>query len=318
MKYLILLSCALLVGCPKESNSPLMKTWKSRVMYASVENQGKHYIIGGWDGKNLYNGVWTYSDSGLKYIGQAPWEPRCYFCAVSFHEEIYIFGGYHYGEPSHVYGDIWKSKDGAVWELLTTNPSWEAREHYGVVVFNDKIFLFGGVTYLNPVPPNSLRAFSDVWCSDDGLNWTCVNFRAPWGERRGFSFGVKAGYIWLWGGWDSADNLYNDVWKSKDGATWELVANTTPWRPRGNCYGCVWQDKLWVFGGCVSKDVETCNDVWCSEDGIIWERKEDMPVALAGQNPIIYPDKIVIIGGFSYVPETVFYDDCFVYDGRWR
>lgn len=327
MRAIILLICALFCilfcGCKERKSvdfvEPAPKNFY-RTMFASVVHNGNAYIIGGWDGKApLKNDVWRLSNRGEweQICKSAPWKSRCYFSAESFNDYIYIFGGYAYVPPSMVYKDIWRSRDGITWEQCT-NPPWEAREHYGVVVKNNSIILFGGVTYLDPPPGTTLRAFSDVWKFNDE-NWTLINTRAPWGERRGFSYGVLGDFIYLWGGWDSYNNLYNDVWRSRDGTTWKRVTGNAPWCPRGNCHGCVFENRLWIFGGCVDDKVTACSGVWSSDDGVIWTEHEKPPWdSRAGVHPIIIDDTLLIISGFQYQPNKIFYQDIWKFrKGGW-
>lgn len=297
-----------------------------RSMYATTENQGKHYILGGWGNNDrLYNDVWE-SDDGIVWrcvCAKAPWIERCYFSAVSFRERIWLAGGFLFSPPSNVLGDVWSSADGRSWSLASTNPDWEAREHHGLVSFGDRLYLFGGVTYLRDADGPNLRAFSDVWSSADGTVWEEVTGSAPWGPRRGFGYAVMNGRIWIFGGFDSYDRPYNDTWCSVDGSVWELVAASAPWSARGTFFGGTFAGRLWVMGGNTHSylpTVEGANDVWSSADGKNWVLETAAaPWSMrAGAHLIIagvsgHP-KLAIAGGFRFAPEGIFEGDIWTSD----
>ncbi len=49
------------------------------------------------------------------------------------------------GGPQRIYyDDVWRSTDGADWELATDDAPWEPRAGAAVVVLDDELFLFGG------------------------------------------------------------------------------------------------------------------------------------------------------------------------------
>lgn len=40
--------------------------------------------------------------------------------------------------------DVWSSKDGINWNLVTEHAGWTKRDALGAVVHNDKIYVMGG------------------------------------------------------------------------------------------------------------------------------------------------------------------------------
>jgi len=62
---------------------------------------------------------------------------------VNFGDYVYIAGG------RSLFGigfknDVWRSKDGSDWELVTDNAPWAKRAYHIMVVHNNCIHLMGG------------------------------------------------------------------------------------------------------------------------------------------------------------------------------
>lgn len=53
--------------------------------------------------------------------------------------------------------DAWYSSDGKKWTETRPDPSWEPRERFGAVVFNDRIYIFGGAEDITD------NMHTDVW-----------------------------------------------------------------------------------------------------------------------------------------------------------
>ena len=69
------------------------------------------------------------------------------------------------------FNDVWRSRDGANWELVTEEAEWSARPGHQAAVLKDNIVLFGGFGLItNPM---------DVWVSKDGADWVQVSI-SPW------------------------------------------------------------------------------------------------------------------------------------------
>lgn len=57
------------------------------------------------------------------------------------------------------------------WESATLNAPWDKRDSHAVVIFQDKLWLLGGVGGTAPVYwPN----YNDIWTSENGKDWTLV------------------------------------------------------------------------------------------------------------------------------------------------
>ena len=90
---------------------------------------------------------------------------------------LYLLGG-EFGflcapEPCELpyFNDVWRSRDGVNWELVTPHAAWSARPGHQAVVLQDHIVLLGGFGL--PFNP------SDMWASRNGRDWALVS-DAPW------------------------------------------------------------------------------------------------------------------------------------------
>lgn len=164
--------------------------WRPRAGLSSIVFNGEIYVLGGslndddsivgGPPQRLYfNDVWKSAD-GVNWTAMttnAPWAPRAGAAVVVKNGWLYLLGG-EFGflctpQPCTLpyFNDVWRTRDGARWELVTTAAGWSPRPGHQAVVLLDQIVVFGGFGL--PFNP------SDMWASRDGRNWTEVN-RAPW------------------------------------------------------------------------------------------------------------------------------------------
>ena len=85
--------------------------------------------------------------------------------------------------PAKYHADVWRSRDGANWELVADNCPWAPRCMIGgSAVLHGKIYLMGGGTY--DLPDHAHRLYySDCWSSSNGADWECVSSACPWEAR---------------------------------------------------------------------------------------------------------------------------------------
>ena len=125
--------------------------------------------------------------------------------SVVFQEKMWIIGGGIYDTPStpkrKFYNDIWNTKDGINWSLISKNAPWEARQYHDITVWDNKLWIIGGVN-------KQLKNLNDVWFSENGLNWIELP-NTPWRERHAASIFVFKNSLWVVAG----NNMENDVWK---------------------------------------------------------------------------------------------------------
>lgn len=243
--------------------------WAPRAYFQATVKGNAMYIMGGQDFgmmSNFFSDVWS-SEDGVTWTQlteDAGWEGRAGLRAVTFQDEIYIFGGSQFDDDSIIgpggptreyYNDVWKSADGATWEEVTADAPWEPRAGAVVVVKDDFLYLLGGERgfLCSPLPDCELPYFNDVWRSKDGASWELVTDSAGWSPRPGHQCAVSFGNIVCWGGFGLPDNPM-DVWVSPDGATWEQVSDS-PWNAQStddvkyDFEGIAVGDVIYTFGG---------------------------------------------------------------------
>ncbi len=237
--------------------------WPARAYFQAVTKDSSMYVLGGQNFKlvanpdpsgppfistsDFFNDVWRSRDGihWTQMTEDADWAGRAGLSSVVFKGEIYVMAGSFNddpavigGPPTRVYfNDVWRSRDGANWELVTDSAPWAPRAGAVVVVKNGYMYLLGGEDGFtcesgSRCPPY----FNDVWRSRDGANWELVTEAADWVARPGHQAAVLLNHIILFGGFglstDPSDPFKPanpmDVWVSKDGAKWEQVSDS-PW-----------------------------------------------------------------------------------------
>jgi hypothetical protein len=170
--------------------------WGGRAGLSSVIHNGAIYVLGGSQGDDastggagriLLNDVWMSRDgrTWTEVTRKGPgWAPRAGAAVVSKDGYIYVLGGergFSCGfDPASAcqpatqtlyFNDVWRSRDGASWELVTASAGWSPRPGHQCVVLINEIVCFGGygeVPGLPPIPANP----ADMWTSRDGRSWT--------------------------------------------------------------------------------------------------------------------------------------------------
>lgn len=151
--------------------------------------------------------------------------------------------------------------------------------------------------------------------------WELVTDTAPFAPRDGAGLVSHRGYLFMFGGWNTAWSpaTTNEVWRSPDGKEWERLPDA-PWERRHSHGYLVFNDKIWVLGGDVLAG-RYQSGVWSSPDGIQWTREGDLPHGKDGRilfMSFVHDGYMWIAGGQTldeYVPEfegtrkPVFYSD---------
>ena len=245
----------------RESDSP--EVWPARAYFQAVTMRGRMFVLGGQNfelianpdpggppflpNSQFFNDVWS-SRNGVDWTqltAEAPWAGRAGLSAVVFRNEIYVMGGSFNddpaiigGPPTRVYfNDVWKSADGANWELMTEEAPWAPRAGGVAVVKGGYLYLVGGEDGFTclpglPCPPY----YNDVWRTRNGADWELVTDEAAWAARPGHQCLVYKNYFVLFGGFGLsfdpddpfAPSNPMDVWVSRDGAEWTMVSDS-PW-----------------------------------------------------------------------------------------
>lgn len=260
--------------------------------------QNKMWLIGGWnpgDKKHFpricNNEVWNSAD-GKSWTPIKPnsfldrtfdstkdWEGRHTAGYVVHRDQMWIVGGDV--NQGHYHFDVWNSRDGKNWSLVTDKVPWGPRALHYTLAFQDKIWVMGGQTL-----PGFAKAdenfHRDIWNSADGVAWNKIEPKEPYWPQRGMIGGsaVFKNRMWILGGGtyetpkEPRRKFFNDVWSSADGVHWEQHLEKAPWAPRQYHEVAVFDGRLWVLEGW---NQSNRNDVWHSADGITWHEVKNTP-----------------------------------------
>ncbi|NPV46019.1 MAG: hypothetical protein HPY69_03600 [Armatimonadetes bacterium] len=201
--------------------------------------------------------VWNSADgvNWTKLLDKTPFGPRGYGELVVFKDELWQLGS---GD------DVWHSQDGVKWECAASGLPWGKRYGAAVAVYGGKLWLCGGAEDKPSDPPEKhypqYTTHNDVWCSEDGVNWTIVTERAPWLPRQWFIAREWAGRLWIIGGFSNRESRnFAEAWYTRDGVHWTELKSEPMWSPRHEPTVYVYQNALWVVAGNMWP---LMNDVW--------------------------------------------------------
>lgn len=238
--------------------------WTHADLSTMLVFKDRMWLMAGWHGGRSQeaspsNEVWSSVDGAVweRATPAAQWGARLGAAGVVFKDKMWILGGAarYFDGSKYLLNDVWASGDGKNWTQVSEHAPWSPRAYHAALVFNDRIWVFGGGNYR----PDHL-AFNDVWSSADGLNWTQVTGHAPWPGRIWFSAVVYRDRMWLLGGWsDNPSKNWNDVWSTADGKTWEQLKTATIWSPRHETSAWVFNDSVWLAAG---NPWPVVNEVW--------------------------------------------------------
>ena len=237
--------------------------WAPRAYFQAVTKGDAMFVMGGQNlgapppapPSQFFNDVWrSYDGKHWKQLtASAPWKGRSGLSAIVFGDYIYVMGGSNGddvaigGSGRELFNDVWRSRDGKSWRLVTGDAAWPARAGAAVVKKDGYIYLLGGEDgFLCTAGPAGLQCpyFNDVWRSRDGAKWKLVTAAAAWSPRPGLQGQVLYGDIVVFGGfgWPSlADPTQppgplnpflsgnpTDQWSSRDGKHWTKLPGS-PW-----------------------------------------------------------------------------------------
>jgi hypothetical protein len=122
--------------------------WELRWDHTATAFNNKLWVIGGmgFNGK-LFNDVWSSEDGKVwkQEVANPPFASRQGGALVEYKDKLWLISRLN----ADIYGggvnDVWSSEDGIVWQKTVDDPDWYGREDLGVVVFQDKIWVVGGM-----------------------------------------------------------------------------------------------------------------------------------------------------------------------------
>jgi|GEM_PF-1664732 hypothetical protein len=223
---------------------------------------------------------------------------RCSFGAAAANGSLYVIAG---RGVSGCTNDTWLTQDCEYWVSLTAKAVFGARELFNTEVYDNKIFITGGV--------NNKHYCNDTWVLS-GTTWTAVNAASPYEARAAAASTVLKDSLILAGGTDGK-TVFNDVWSLNlhDPKAWVKLKDNSGkgFTPRSGHGALNFSGKLWVLGGSLDNG-KPSNDVWNSENGVDWK----IVTPTAGFCPrknfesFVYKDRMWVIGGInvSGTPES--------------
>ncbi|TCI01169.1 hypothetical protein EZV61_18960 [Corallincola luteus] len=317
--------------------------WSPRAGLQVVKLGRKFFLMGGRTPNNstipgdsvIWGDVWVSQDKGISWdqvVGsndQEHWPARAYFKAVTKGRYIYVLGGQNFNlapcpndvptcqeqmPSSDFFNDVWRSKNGKEWQLMTANAPWQGRAGLSAVVMRNRIFVIAGsknddTAIVGPNGP-ARKYFNDVWSSRDGKEWKQLTDNAPWEPRAGAVALTKDGYIYLLGGENGflcqpqpscKPPYFNDVWRSRNGKNWELVTADAAWSARPGHQCATLYHHIVCFGGFGLP--QNPQDIWVSRHGLHWRKVSDSPWNSLSPSEIKY-DFAVLVDKQGYWGQT--------------
>lgn len=228
--------------------------------------------------------------------------------SVFFKGKFWVIGGF--ANIEDIKNDVWSSPDGITWVEETADAGFNGRGQFGITVFQDRIFIVGGLG-------NGIL-LEDVWSSVDGVNWVQESAGPGFSPRTQTKLVSLNDKLYAIGGlenpFDATTGSTEEVWSSTNGADWVLETDTAPYMARYGFEALAFDDKVFVIGGGLGATFEEQADVWYSKDGKNWTQAQQSGVFRFKErvffNSTVFKDKIWLTGGsFEDALEEIHYTD---------
>ncbi len=122
--------------------------WDPRWDFASTVFDNKLWVIGGMAfGDKVFNDVWS-SEDGVKWtlINDNPsFGLRQGLLATDYKNKLWVIGKLNIPLYGGGVNDVWFSDDGVFWQKTKEDPIWTGREDSGIIIFQDKVWIIGGM-----------------------------------------------------------------------------------------------------------------------------------------------------------------------------
>ncbi|TBN00179.1 hypothetical protein EYD45_14670 [Hyunsoonleella flava] len=258
----------------------------SRVGHTVIEFKNKLWMIGGRNGFNIYNDVWS-SEDGITWVQiteQAPFGVRYAHGSFVHNNKLWVIGGLDFSNTSGgVLKDIWSSEDGISWENVSEKLPNYAGEH--VVAFNDKIWLIAakGFEYYEGI----------LYESSDGISWAKNTSFGVNGYSYPEDLKVYDNKIWIANNIDANKTLTVLNPLINERKTYKLPQG---YFNRSSQQINLIQDRLVVLFG--YQNQTPLKDVWSSVDGI-WVQEKSFDYGIYNHKSVSFNKKLFIFGGVT-------------------
>jgi leucine-zipper-like transcriptional regulator 1 len=236
--------------------------FSGRSSHTSLVYNNAIWVIAGDAGGLDVNDIWSSTDgvSWNQKTANAAFSKRWGHSSLVYNGKMWVIGGLGGNFPISYLNDVWYSTDGINWTQATAAAGFSPRYYHTSVVYNNAIWVIGGVSGLN-----TSDLHNDVWYSTDGINWTQATAAAGFSPRACHTSVVFNNAMWVIGGLsDYGSGGNNDSWFSTDGVNW-TQATGTPYTPvRYGHSSLVYSNSMWVMGGLNRTIGLSLNDVWHS------------------------------------------------------
>ncbi|MGH9969719.1 MAG: hypothetical protein ACREBG_18265 [Pyrinomonadaceae bacterium] len=177
--------------------------WSQRRGHSVIMYQDRMWVLGGSESSGrrdqlpskILDDVWSSVDGKdwVRVTEHSPWSGND--DALVFQGKIWVIGR----------SGVWHSTDGQVWTEALSAPGWMDRSGNGCLVFDEKVWVLGGLRKEGTV--------NDVWSSSDGIEWQ--KSVAPWSPRGAEYSVVFHDKLWIFGGKTGRqdDGFSGDVWQ---------------------------------------------------------------------------------------------------------
>jgi len=261
----------------------------------SIIYDNKIWLISSYADYVIYS---TDGENWLKINGDVNLTQLHGACLLVYNNKMWFMGGVNTDNCFNTVNDIWFTSNGITWTNINDNDNnniWNYRTGFGKCTYDNKIWIMGG--------NDGNNYFSDIWCSEDGINWTCVAESTDIGKISNMVMLVYNNKMWIMGGNCFCDDegyfeIYDNIWYSSDGINWLPATYQADWGKRFSTSGIVYNNKMWIMGG-LDDMYNALDDIWCSEDGVTWSLMTDSPgwSNRAMFSSVVYNDKMWVMGG---------------------
>jgi len=278
-------------------------SWNPKFYHRSLVFDDKLWQMGGGSSFSVpFNDVYSSTDgSNYNFVGTAQWSNRLGHSTVVLDDKMWVIGGFFFNNPDfNAFNDVWNSTDGAIWTEILADAPWTNRAGHTAVVFNDKIWVMGGLGGfgLPEAETNIFPFIDDIWSSSNGLDWIEELAGAHWAARWNHASAVFKGRMYVIGGSSTPTSVTDEVWCSLDGVTWTQTL-APPWPDRANHSIVVASGNMWIIGG--ENASGTLNDVWFTSDGLNWTEATANAdwTPRSGHSSAVFLGKIWNLGGLD-------------------